>query len=94
LLEEGTLLRQWRHAKIILLKKPNKENYTIAKAWRPISLLAMLGKVLESMVAERISHAVEIYGLLLTSHFRAQKQRSTEQALILLQEQIYSAWRG
>jgi hypothetical protein len=32
LLEEGILLRQWRHAKIILLKKPNKENYTIAKA--------------------------------------------------------------
>jgi hypothetical protein len=31
-LEEGTLLRQWRHAKIIPLKKPNKENYTVAKA--------------------------------------------------------------
>ncbi|KAI2955870.1 hypothetical protein CBS147352_10986 [Aspergillus niger] len=54
-LEEGTLPRQWRHAKIIPLKKPNKENYTIAKAWRPVSLLATLGKVLESVVAERIS---------------------------------------
>jgi hypothetical protein len=32
LLEEGMLLRQWRHAKIIPLKKLNKENYTIAKA--------------------------------------------------------------
>ncbi|KAI7978758.1 hypothetical protein EIK77_001188, partial [Talaromyces pinophilus] len=56
-LEEGTLPSQWRHAKIIPLKKPNKEDYTIAKAWRPISLLATLGKVLESVVAERISHA-------------------------------------
>jgi hypothetical protein len=71
LLEEGMLLRQWRHAKIILLKKLNKENYTVTKVWRLISLLAMLGKVLESMVAERISYIVEIYGLLLTSHFRA-----------------------
>jgi hypothetical protein len=70
-LEEGTLPRQWRHAKIIPLKKLNKENYTIAKAWRLILLLAMLGKILESMVAERISHAVETYGLLLTSYFRA-----------------------
>ena len=93
-LEEGTLPRQWRHAKIIPLKKPNKENYTIAKAWRPISLLATLGKLLESVIAERISHAVETYGLLPTSHFGARKQRSAEQALLLLQEQIYAAWRG
>ncbi|KAI3001542.1 hypothetical protein CBS147482_6867 [Aspergillus niger] len=93
-LEEGTLPRQWRHAKIIPLKKPNKENYTIAKAWRPISLLATLGKILESVVAERISHAVETHGLLPTSHFGARKQRSAEQALVLLQEQIYAAWRG
>jgi ribonuclease HI len=93
-LAEGSLPRQWRHAKIIPLKKPNKENYTIAKAWRPISLLATLGKVLESVVAERISHAVEAHGLLPTSHFGARKQRSAEQALLLLQEQIYTAWRG
>ncbi|KAJ6136898.1 hypothetical protein N7497_012150 [Penicillium chrysogenum] len=93
-LAEGTLPRQWRHAKIIPLKKPNKDNYTIAKAWRPISLLATLGKILESVVAERISHAVETHGLLPTSHFGARKQRSAEQALLLLQEQIYTAWRG
>ncbi|KAJ3453787.1 hypothetical protein MRS44_018419 [Fusarium solani] len=92
-LEEGTLPHQWRHAKIIPLKKPGKGDYTVAKAWRPISLLATLGKVLESVVAERISHAVETYGLLPTNHFGARKQRSAEQALLLLQEQIYAAWR-
>jgi hypothetical protein len=54
----------------------------------------MLGKLLESVVAERISHAVETYSLLLTSHFGAQKQWSAEQALVLLQEQIFIAWRG
>ncbi|KAJ5100792.1 hypothetical protein N7456_006844 [Penicillium angulare] len=93
-LQEGKLPRQWRHAKIIPLKKPNKDDYTIAKAWRPISLLATLGKILESVVAERISHAVETHGLLPTSHFGARKQRSAEQALVFLQEQIYAAWRG
>ena len=30
-LEEGTLPSQWRHAKIIPLKKPGKEDYTVAK---------------------------------------------------------------
>jgi ribonuclease HI len=93
-LEEGVLPSQWRHAKIIPLKKPGKEDYTIAKAWRPISLLATLGKLLESVIAERISHVVETHGLLPTNHFGARKQRSAEQALVLLQEQIYTAWRG
>ena len=63
----------------------------MAKAWRPISLLATLGKVLESVVAERISHMVETYRLLPTNHFGARKQRLAEQALVLLQEQIYTA---
>ena len=93
-LEDGVLPSQWRHAKIIPLKKPGKEDYTIAKAWRPISILATLGKVLESVIAERLSHAVETYGLLPTNHFGARKQRSAEQALVFLQEQIYTAWRG
>jgi ribonuclease HI/exonuclease III len=93
-MEEGTLPSQWRHAKIIPLKKPGKDDYTAARSWRPISLLATLGKVLESVIAERISHAVETFGLLPTNHFGARKQRSAEQALILLQEQIYTAWRG
>ena len=93
-MEEGRLPRQWRHAKIIPLRKPGKEDYAVAKAWRPISLLTTLGKVLESVVAERISHAVERYGLLPTNHFGARKQRSAEQALVFLQEQIYTAWRG
>jgi len=93
-LDEGVLPHQWRHAKIIPLKKPGKEDYTIAKSWRPISLLATLGKILELVVTERISHAVETYGLLPTNHFGAHKQHSAEQALLLLQEEIYTAWRG
>ena len=72
-LEEGSLPTQWRNAKIIPLKKPNKGDYTAAKAWRPISLLSTLGKTLESVVAERISNAVETFGLLPTNHFGGRK---------------------
>ena len=74
------------HAKIIPLKKPGIDDYTLAKAWQPISLLATLGKVLELVVVGRNSHAVEMHGLLPTSHFEARKQRSAQQALLLLQE--------
>jgi len=55
-----------------------------ARAWRPISLLSMLGKVLKSIVAKRISHAVETFGLLPINYFRVKKKRSTKQALLLL----------
>jgi hypothetical protein len=37
---------------------------------------------------------VETYGLLPANHFGARKQRSAEQALLLLRERIYTAWRG
>jgi hypothetical protein len=36
---------------IIPLKKPNKSDYTVAKSWRPISLLSTLGKALELVIA-------------------------------------------
>jgi hypothetical protein len=45
-------------------------------------------------VGDRISYAVETFGLLPTNHFGARKRRSTEQALLPLQEQIYKAWRN
>ena len=92
-LRSGELPWQWRSARIIPLRKPDKDDYTVAKAWRPISLLSTLGKILEAVVAERMSYAVETHGLLPANHFGARKRRSAEQALILLQENIYRAWR-
>ena len=93
-LATGIVPRQWKEARLIPLKKPDKGNYTVAKAWRPISLLPTLGKLLESVVAERMSYLAETYHLLPANHFGARKQRSAEQALILLQEHIYKAWRS
>ena len=93
-LQDSDLPSQWRNAKIIPLKKPAKDNYSLAKAWRPISLLSTLGKILEAVIAERISYTVEEFGLLPTNHFGARKRRSAEQALLLLQEEIYKAWRN
>jgi hypothetical protein len=46
------------------------------------------------VVAKRISYAVETFSLLPTNHFGARKKRSAEQALLLLQEHIYNAWRS
>ena len=93
-LNEGCLPAQWRVNKIIPLKKPSKPNYRLAKAWRPISLLATLGKFLDAVIAERLSYAAETYNLLPENHFGARRRRSAEQALVLLQESIYKSWRS
>jgi hypothetical protein len=46
------------------------------------------------VIAERISYLVESHSLLPASHFSARKKRSSEQALLLLQEHIHSVWRS
>jgi hypothetical protein len=84
-LRDGELPVQWKSAKIIPLKKLGKDDYKVAKSWRPISLLSTLGKILEAVIADRISYAVETFGFLPTNHFGGRKQRSAEQALLLLQ---------
>ena len=93
-LNEGYLPDQWRVNKIIPLKKPNKPNYRLAKAWRPISLLATLGKFMDAVMAERLSYAAEAHRLLPENHLGARRRRSAEQALILLQESICKSWRS
>jgi ribonuclease HI len=85
--------KEWKVARIIPLRKPAKPDYTVAKAYRPISLLATLGKILEALVAERLSYLVETHNLLPKNHFGARKGRSATQALTIIQEHVYQAWR-
>ena len=91
---EAYLPHQWREAKIIPLKKPDKPDYRVAKAWRPIALLSTLGKICEEVMAERLSYVVEKYNLLPRNHFGARRRRLAKQALTLIQEKIYKAWRS
>ena len=93
-LQEARLPDVWKKASIVPLRKAGKEDYTSVKSYRPISLLQTVSKILESVVAERVSYLVETHGLLPRTHFGARKQRSSTDALVYLQEKIYDAWRG
>lgn len=84
---------QWRNAKIVVQRKPNKPDYCKPKAYRPISLLARISKGLEAAVAKRMSYIAETYRLLPENHFGGRPKRSAEQALNLRVEKIYEAWR-
>lgn len=89
----GVMPTAWKTARILPLRKPNKPDYTVPKAYRPISLLSTLGKISELVVARRLSYWAETYNLLPTGQFGARPRRSCEQALILLTEKIKEAWR-
>ena len=45
----------WTTAKVVILPKPNKPDYSQAKAYRPVSLLECFGKVLEKIVANHFT---------------------------------------
>ena len=49
-LQIGYIPIDWRKSKVVFIPKPNKEDYTIPKAFRPISLTSFLFKVLERLV--------------------------------------------
>lgn len=83
-LNQGKLPDHWKVAKIVPLKKGGKDDYTLPKNYRPISLLPTLGKVLEAVVANRIVYLTEVHRLLPKNYFGARKQRSTVHALSYL----------
>lgn len=56
--------KAWRTAAIVVLRKPGKPDYTILKAYRLISLLNTLRKLLEAIIVKRISYYAEKHNLL------------------------------
>ncbi|KAI0995575.1 hypothetical protein K3495_g12605, partial [Podosphaera aphanis] len=76
----------------VVLRKPQKPRYDTPKAYRPIALLNTMGKLLEKLIANRISKAAEEYNLLPEEQMGARPKRSTISAIELLTEQIHTIW--
>jgi len=88
----GYYPRQWKMASIIVLRKPGKTDYTVPEAYRPISLLNTLGKLLEAVMAKRLAYWAESHHLLPDTQFGGRAGRTTEQALLILANAIDRAW--
>jgi hypothetical protein len=76
------------------LKKWNIDDYTATKNYRPISLLAILGKVLETVIATGIADLTEIQKLLPSNHLGARKEKLSMRAMLYLQESIFDTKRN
>ncbi len=58
----------------------------------PPDLVNTLGKLLEAVIARRLSFYAEHYGLLPDTQFKGRPGRTTEQALLVLANAINKAW--
>jgi hypothetical protein len=94
-LELGWFPGRFKRAKTVVLQKPGKkpEAYQTAGGYRPIALLPTLGKVIEAVVAGRVSQAAEAEGLLPEEQMGNRAGRSTELAIRLVAAQVQEAWR-
>ena len=78
----------WRKCNGLVLPKPKKKDYTNPKSYRVIALLNCLGKVLEKILAVRLSYLANIGGLLHDTQLGSRKQRSAIDAALLLMHYI------
>ena len=53
---------EWKTANCVVIPKLGKKSYSHPKSYRPISLQSCFGKLLESIVAKRLSHAARLSG--------------------------------
>jgi ribonuclease HI len=74
----------WRIATGAVLTKPKKEDYSAPKAYRVISLLNTLGKVLERLIARRLGHLAETSPLLHPTQIGGRLQKSAVDASLSL----------
>lgn len=83
----------WKLAKGILLRKQDKPIYTVAKAYRVISLLSCLGKVVEKVAATWIASHSERKEVFHHGQFGCRHGRSTSDAVASLVSTVEDAWK-
>lgn len=79
--------QSWRHSYIIPILKPGKDCNTL-KAYRPIQLTSCLCKLMERMIANRLSWCLERYQLLTTYQCAFRKARSTMDHVLRLESHV------
>ena len=84
----------FKKAAVVVLCKPGKliAQFYQAGGWQPISLLSCIGKVLEGIIAIKITAAVEECGILLLEQFGNRAGRSTELAARVVIKTVKAAW--
>jgi len=86
-LRSGIFPAEWKTARVVLLKKPNKPD-GVPSSYRPLCLLNDVGKILEFLLARRLEDHMSERGGLSANQFGFRKGRSTDDAVRELQANL------
>ena len=84
----GTWPSHFKDSVSVIIPKPNKPDYSIPKAYRPIALLNTIGKLLTKILANWLQHDAAQYGLLHRDQFGGIQGHSTIDAGLVLTDFI------
>ena len=76
----GHVPASWKVATVVAVPKPGGDPLS-PKGYRPISLLPTLSKLLERIIADRLTYYLETHHLLAPTQYGFRQGRSTEDAL-------------
>jgi hypothetical protein len=83
----------WKTATVVVIPKPNRDDYFAAKNYRPISLLECLSKLLEKAVSKCLLYAIDKYVLIPTTQFGTRAFSCTLDAGLTLMHDVQAAMR-
>jgi len=83
---------EWKQLSTIVLCKPSQPDYSLPKAYRPITLFDSMAKILSSCIADDLTYITEHHNLLPPMHFNRHPRRSTTDSLHLLTKCVMDAW--
>ncbi len=85
-------LKHFKEFITMSLRKINRSDYFVLKAYRFIALLNILDKLIKSIMTTRLSYAAKKHNLLLKEHFESRKDIVSKHALHYIIETINSVW--
>jgi hypothetical protein len=85
-------LKHFREFITMSLRKINRSDYVVLKAYRFIALLNTLNKLMKSIMTTRLNYAAKKHNLLFREHFESRKSIASKHALHYIIETINSIW--
>jgi hypothetical protein len=62
---------------VVVIPKPRKDDYSVAKSYRPISLLECMSKLIEKAMSKRFLYDTDKFGLIPTTQYGTRAHSST-----------------
>ena len=84
---------RWLLSTTLVLHKPGKPAYDVAKAYRPIGLLDTISKLLSMLITADLSHLAEQHNMLPGEQFGSRSGRNTSNAMHIVAHKIKDTWR-